>query len=134
MSVYFARVGRYIKVGYSENPERRVRNLMKSATRYGLPADLRPDAPRELLAAIPGGLGVEWTCHESLDDFAAGGEFFIDEPPVRGFIAEAQAGRFPVVTRDGGPFVPVDLTTDEDRAALTRALNCMFTKPAGAVL
>ena len=132
MSVYFARVGQYIKVGYSRTPERRVANLFSSATRYSRPTDLEADAPRELLATIPGGLGVERMCHSMLGDFAAGGEFFIDESPVRSFITEATAGRFTRPVRSGGPFEPVSDVTDEQQAHLLTVLDHIFDARASA--
>ena len=107
MSVYFAQVGRYIKVGYSENPERRVANLFKSTTRYNRPWDMPLDADRELLLTIPGDKNTERLCHRALADYAAGCEFFIDEPGVREFMARAAAGDLEPVTRPGGEFVPV---------------------------
>jgi hypothetical protein len=131
MSVYFARVGRYIKIGYSRSPERRVANLFKSGTRYARPVDCPLDAERELLAVIPGGLNEEAMCHGMLEGFAAGCEFFIDEPPVRTFIAEALEGRFMHPVREGGPFEPVSAITDEDRAKLQYALDHMFDRVPG---
>lgn len=136
MSVYFAQVGRYIKVGYSENPERRVRNLWKSGTRYGRPADCPLDTPR-LLASIPGSLNREAECHSALADFAVGCEFFVDEPPVRDFIAAVVAGEsIKHIARDSGPaFDGFDEQRDlcpEDFATLRRALDTMFaSRPLG---
>jgi hypothetical protein len=86
VSVYFAQVGRYVKVGYSANPERRVANLFKSATRYGIPRDLDIRLPRHLLAAVPGHLNEERAAHAALDDFRVWGEWFLDEPEVRDYI------------------------------------------------
>jgi len=108
MSVYFIKVGRYIKVGYSENPERRCQNLWKSSTRYGRPWDLSLSAPRELLLVIPGSKQTEGACHRALADFAAGCEFFIDEPEVRAFMERATRGAYKrKVVRPAGPFEPV---------------------------
>lgn len=104
MSVYFAKVGRYIKVGYSSNPERRVANLFKSSTRYARPYDLSASAPRELLLVIDGATDVEHRCHEALGEYAAGCEFFVDEPGVREFMAAAQRGEFPTIVRPEGQF------------------------------
>jgi hypothetical protein len=107
MSVYFAQVGRYIKVGFSENPERRVARLFTSTTRYNRPWDMPLDAERVLLATIPGDKSTERMCHRALSDYAAGCEFFIDEPGVREFMTRAAAGDFSPVERPGGEFVPV---------------------------
>jgi hypothetical protein len=128
MSVYFAQVGRYIKVGYSQNPEVRVEKLFQSGTRYARPVDCSLDAPRTLLAVAPGDKSEERACHEALADFAAGCEFFIDEPPVRAFIAEAQAGRYPHVEREAGPFERVTCLTEEDRNKLYDALEHMHER------
>lgn len=125
MAVYFARVGRYIKVGYSENPERRVRRMLSSATRYGAPLDC-DIYDRELLATIPGDLNAERACHAALEDYAAGCEFFIDEPGVREFIELAQRGEFPQIVRPGGWFVPPSRVTAEDREHLHSVLNRLF--------
>lgn len=135
MSVYFARVGRYVKVGYSENPAARVRNLFKSETRYARPLDCPTDpSERELLLVVPGGLNEERACHEALDDYAVGGEFFVDEPGVREFMTAAAAGRFPTMARPGGPALlnGYDETRDlspTDRAHLIDVLSQIF-RPA----
>ncbi len=94
MSVYFAQVGRYIKVGYSDNPERRVRNLFASTTRYGRPHDcpLEPDA-RHLIRYVGGSKTTERLVQEALVDFCVGLEWFIDEPAVRDFIANVKGNR-----------------------------------------
>lgn len=117
MSVYFARVGQYVKVGYSENPERRVRRLFASETRYGAPTDCPTGlAHRELLATLPGDTGPESVAHAALDDFRVVGEFFVDEPQVRDYLARCvRAGQVlaEVVTRADGPaYVPAPDETD----------------------
>lgn len=91
MSVYFARVGRYIKVGFSENPERRAARLFASATRYGAPKDIGAGTPRELIGFVPGHLNEERTAHAALNDFRVTGEWFIDEPEVRDYIRRCLA-------------------------------------------
>lgn len=109
MSVYFIKVGRYIKVGYSDNPERRCKNLWKSSTRYGRPWDMSLDSPRELLLVIPGSKNTEALCHQALAEFAAGCEWFIDEPEVREFMAATTAPGAPIgrIARPAGQFEPV---------------------------
>lgn len=87
MSVYFISLGRYIKVGYSENPERRCRNLFSSATAYAAPWDCpRGLADRELLGYVYGDKDDERHAHRALDEFAIGCEFFLNEPPLRDYI------------------------------------------------
>lgn len=108
MSVYFIKVGRYVKVGFSTNPDRRMATLWSSSTRYNRPWDLSLDEPREMLLVIDGDKSVEWLCHKMLSDFWAGsGEWYIDEPGVREFIWRAHFGDFPEMVRPGGRFVPV---------------------------
>jgi hypothetical protein len=110
MSVYFAKVGRYLKIGYSENPERRVRNLWRSTTRYGRPWDLSINETPRLLLAVDGDKHDEQQIHAALDDFYACLEWFIDEPPVRDFMREVEngaSGCYLPMPRPGGPFVPV---------------------------
>lgn len=126
MSVYFAKVGRYIKVGFSENPERRVRNLFKSSTRYDVPFDLDVRERRELLLYIPGQLNRERACHEALEDFAAGCEWFIDEPPVREFMAKAAVGVIERVSRPEGEFVPVSGVTPEEERRCADIIDGLF--------
>lgn len=132
MSVYFAKVGRYIKVGYSANPERRVRNLFQSATRYGAPRDISAQTPRELLAAVDGTKDSETRAHASLGDFRVMGEWFIDEPEVREFmaacVAENRVLRAARIDRPDGKYRWFDdpvLYSDEDREADRRAANAL---------
>lgn len=122
MSVYFIKVGRYIKVGYSQTPERRCAALWKSSARYGRPWDLSVTEPRELLLTIPGSKNDEALCHAALDDFAAGCEWFIDEPQVREFMTKASRGAYPKTRRPAGPFEPVshEQMLPERRAELDR--------------
>ena len=128
--VYFLRVGHYIKIGWSEDPERRAANIWKSGTRYARPSDLSIHADRELLATMPGEKDDERRVHLALWDFAVGCEFFVDEPPVRDFIDRVVAGR-PIthVIRTGGqvPFPEVaiqewldDMSRMADRARARR--------------
>lgn len=113
MSVYFIRVGRYLKIGFSENPERRCKNLWRSSTRYSRPWDLAMHEPRELLLAVEGDKDHEHRSHIALADFAVGCEWFIDEPEVRDFMTRVgdycrvDLHPFPRVPRPGGPFEPV---------------------------
>lgn len=133
MSVYFAQVGRYIKVGYSANPERRVRNLFKSTTRYGAPRDIDGKTPRKLLGHVPGELSEEHAAHAALADFRVMGEWFLDEPEVRDYIQRclaADAVSEVHAFRPAGPYRWLDdpiLHNDEDREADRRAAEAMST-------
>jgi hypothetical protein len=109
MYVYFAAVGGLIKVGYSENPERRVRNLFRGSTLYGAPVDAyEARGTQVMLRTIEGCKTVERRCHEALADFEVSLEWFLDEPPVRAFIDAAEDWRedYPRVVREGGPVEP----------------------------
>lgn len=137
MSVYFAQVGRYIKVGYSENPERRVRNLFKSSTRYGAPKDIDSTTPRTLLAAVPGGTSREGLAHLALDDFRVLGEWFLDEPEVRGYIAACVTFDEVVpmcVSRPAGEYWwgddPLLTNAQDEDFQLAHALSGWFTPAA----
>lgn len=130
VSVYFAQAGRYIKVGCSDNPERRVRRLFSSDTRYSRPADCPVElSERRLLLVIPGWTDREGECHRALDDFRVVGEFFIDEPGVREFMARAELGDFTPVARPEGEYDDGDnwdgLTTGD--------LNLIFGRHLGGV-
>lgn len=104
MTVYFAVAGPYVKIGYSQNPERRVARLFCSATP-------RPhDCPtgrgsRQLIRTIDGDKHVEAAIHRALDDFCVGAEWFAYGPPVADFIASVEPDRYdyPRLAREGGP-------------------------------
>lgn len=138
MSVYFIAVGPYIKVGYSRNPEQRCVNLFSGNTHYVAPWDAPRDrAARMLLGDVAGTLADEGRAHDALRDYSTGAEFFLDEPPVRDFIARCLAAGRVLVERvhrpDGhavhvGPTPP--LTTAEATSAdsaLAAALDRMFS-------
>ena len=79
MSVYFARVGEYVKIGYSRNPVTRVQRLRSDDT--ARPDDLDKTAPVELLAVVPGGRDLERALQEVLVGLRECGEWFrIPEP------------------------------------------------------
>lgn len=116
MSVYFIKVGRYIKVGFSDNPQRRALKLWQSGTRYTRPWDLPLAEVPELLLAVDGDKSDEHFCHLALWDYGAGLEWFVDEPGVREFMTKVegyirgQKVPFPKVERPGGEFEPVPWT------------------------
>lgn len=110
MSVYFIRVGRYFKIGYTDDPLRRFDCLHKGGTRYTFPADASWDVDeRDLYKVIYGDKSAERSIHLALDNFAVGLEWFLDEPPLREFIdslpeelSDEQRWGFEPVARDGG--------------------------------
>ena len=106
MAVYFIRVGRYFKIGYADDAERRHANLHRSGTRYTFPADasLRL-ADRELYRVVDGDKQAEARVQDALDDFAVGLEWFLDEAPLREFIDALPTSvprRLAKVERPGG--------------------------------
>ena len=130
MSVYFALVGDHIKIGHSDNPERRVRRLFSSATRYGAPAETSTAlADRVTLRVIPGDLGDERAVHEALRDFAVGNEWFANEPEVREYIADLTPGNYPRLPRPDGPMPHYDEARDlsaDELQQLREAMTSMF--------
>lgn len=110
MSVYFIRVGRYFKIGASEDAERRFQKLHQGGTRYTFPVDASMALEdRELYRVIDGWKSDEHSIHIALDDFAVGLEWFLDEPQVREFIlnlprrlTDRQRRNLPKVERVGG--------------------------------
>lgn len=106
MTVYFIACAGFIKVGFSDDPEKRTKNLFKSTSRYTAPrAVYAARGTQELIATIGGTKNTERAMHNALDDFYAGCEWFVDEPQVREFAATATPGlgEYPKVVRDGGP-------------------------------
>jgi hypothetical protein len=111
MSVYFIRVGRYFKIGASEEPVRRYANLRKSGTRYTFPIDADASwlaGDHELFRVVDGWKDRERLIHLALDAFTVGLEWFLDEPAVREFIVSLPANEperlaeLPRIPRDGG--------------------------------
>ena len=106
MSVYFIACGGYIKIGYSEDPEKRAANLFRSTSRYSAPrAAYLARGTQRLLRHFEGDMSTELGLHEALDDYAAGCEWFIDEPELREWIASAEPDRryYPRLVRPSGP-------------------------------
>ena len=106
MSVYFIACGGFIKVGFSEDPERRVANLFRSGSRYSAPrAAYEARGTQQLIGFVAGTKTTERAMHLALEDFAAGCEWFVDEPAVREFAATCtpEEEDYPKVTRLGGP-------------------------------
>lgn len=77
MSVYFARVGNYVKIGVSQNPAKRIQRLRSDYT--AKPRDLDRSAPVELLHVVEDAdAGHEYTAHYELKDYRVCGEWFWD--------------------------------------------------------
>ena len=94
--VYFARIGQYVKVGFSVNPERRVKNIRHGCS---VPTDLDLAAPVELLKVVPGGPEVENAAHWALTEFHEFGEWFRADPEVLEAVAAFTGWPFPHVTK-----------------------------------
>lgn len=105
MSVYFAAVGGYIKIGFSDNPERRVARLFRGSTLYNSPQGAYlARGTQKLIRTIEGDKSVERGIHIALEDFMVKREWAVDEAAVRSFIAAATdwTHTYAPVVRDGG--------------------------------
>ena len=99
MSVYFARAGEYLKIGYSKDPRQRIRTLRchKDSIR---PTGLDDAAPVELVAVIDGNRDTERILHRVFAGLRECGEWYrIPEPeppfqvPPMPALADYLAGR-----------------------------------------
>lgn len=52
-AVYFARAGRYVKIGFATNPRHRAETLLSRCTRLHIPEDLDRELPVDLILVIP---------------------------------------------------------------------------------
>lgn len=143
MSVYFIRIGKYVKIGYSEHPERRCRRLFSSSTSHAAPWDCHRGLHwRELLGYVPGDTGDERRAHRMLDEYAVGCEFFLAEPGLLDYVSRCLAAkrviRRPVPRPEGQaewvgqvkPLPPVEQA--EHDAAVSEALNNIFARGGAA--
>lgn len=73
--IYFVKAGQFLKIGISENPEKRVRELQ-----IGNPHKL------ELLGTIPGDEQDETEIHNAFSDHHSHGEWYFYSKPVRTFV------------------------------------------------
>ena len=90
MSVYFARVGRYTKVGYSKNPIARSTTITTTGQR---PDDVPRGAEANLIGWVPGGRARESWFHRTFADSRVAGEWFVlDESAVRDLIRDDPRG------------------------------------------
>lgn len=101
MSVYFLRpVGEKgpIKIGYSDQPERRLKEMM-----------MWSPLPLELIASVPGDRGLESLLHRSFSDAKTHWEWFRPIPELLEAIDRLVAGRPPHeafdLSRHRRPFV-----------------------------
>ena len=86
MSVYFAQVGDYMKIGYSTDPIARVAYLTYMECR---PAEVENGDSVDLIGWFPGGVAEEKKAHERFADHHVIGEWFSAEPAMAEYL-EAQ--------------------------------------------
>lgn len=79
--VYFAKSGRYVKIGFTKNLKSRMSSLGTSC----------PEGI-EILATVPGGIELETIIHAKLAEHRSKREWFEDVPAVRDLMAELIAG------------------------------------------
>ena len=90
MSVYFAKSGDYIKIGYSANPAQRAQSITRLATR---PAAIKYKDPVELIGWVPGNMWREGVYHAQHIDRRVAGEWFsLDVDYVRELIWQDPRG------------------------------------------
>ncbi|VXC06763.1 GIY-YIG nuclease family protein [Aeromicrobium sp. 9AM] len=85
MSVYFASVGLYMKVGYSKDPVGRAASLTTGKAQYR-PADIERGAHADLIGWFPGDHAAERAAHMALGRKHVMCEWFIDCPEVRDYL------------------------------------------------
>ena len=73
MSVYFIRVGEYIKIGYSHDPVNRATTVTRSGIR---PADIPFGADVDLIGWVPGDVWTERAFHVQHIEHRVAGEWF----------------------------------------------------------
>lgn len=86
MSVYFAAVSGYIKVGFSSDPVKRVGTTTVDKTIK--PTGVHGGDEVTLLGWFPGDRKAERLAHEALAPYRAAGEWFIDCPAVRAYMLD----------------------------------------------
>lgn len=108
MSVYFIACAGFIKVGFSDDPEKRCANLFRGSSRYTAPrAVYEARGSQELIGTIEGCKSTERRLHRALDDYYSGCEWFIDEPELRTYLLslnpDDEDADFPPLRREAGP-------------------------------
>lgn len=113
--IYFAHIGDYVKVGFSTNPEKRVKTLRSPGERTIHPA-LRADGagpfipalePLRSLHSVPTRRyphDAESEAHCALYQYHVNGEWFIGEPDLIAWIERQETDRFSWLPRAGGPY------------------------------
>ena len=106
MSLYVIECANLLKIGYSENPERRTAFLFRSTSRYSAPrAAYEARGTQRLVHVVPGATKPdERMVHLALDDYAIGCEWFVNEPAVLDLVRTFKPDDMPErIIRPGGP-------------------------------
>lgn len=90
-SVYFARLGDYIKVGSATDVPRRLRSLSTKPRQIKCPEDLVA-GDLELIGSIPGSYDLEFDIQARLWEWRVAGEWFAATPEVLDFVDDLCAG------------------------------------------
>lgn len=125
MSVYVAQVGAHIKVGYSDNPVRRVKNMMQGAV--ARPVMLDRKAERVLIGTFDGAsLDDERLLHESLADHHCMREWFFADADlidkIRAFECEGPK-RFRPTWTERAELIPAPRTPEPVHEVSLAALD-----------
>jgi hypothetical protein len=88
--VYFARAGRFVKIGTTCYPERRVQQIRRATSGGAVPLDV-DRRTTELVTTVPGGRAHERAMHERFVEARAVGEWFHATPELLAFIAIAES-------------------------------------------
>jgi hypothetical protein len=116
MSVYVIECAGLLKIGYSEDPERRTAKLFQSTSRYTAPRPAYEARGTQRLVHVIDRASKqdERAIHAALDDYSIGAEWFVNEPPVLALVRSFTCGDLPeLVVREGG--TAWDATPDGDR-------------------
>lgn len=91
MSVYFARVKGYVKIGFSKDPSYRMQTLLSGGSKH--PEDLSYGDWVDLLGTVPGDRKRERELHKEFEEHRVVGEWFIDHPDIEQAIWNDPFGR-----------------------------------------
>lgn len=96
-SIYFARCGEAVKIGFSARPAHRLRDLQIGSAE-----------PVELIGWMPGSPAVERLLHHRFASLRIRGEWFSAAPSLLRFVERVTPGHDPVRGRFRMPAEPVD--------------------------
>lgn len=90
MSVYFARVKGYVKIGYSADPAHRMTSIASGSCVK--PDDVSTSDPVDLLGWIPGDRATETAMHRKFGPLGVVGEWFWDDDSYEEFLWGHESG------------------------------------------